>query len=244
MVGKGEKSGRRGGPGNLGARVEKKERGKGGKLLLEDRKYRVVGGGEAVLGGCEGDWKVYKGLKRVEGGWENNEVRLEDEMVLDGSEWGISGKGDWNIWEDDMEGVEEGGMNSAEAVEEIIKGMRGDKDGVEIKKEEVEKEVKEEKKEREGNKRTEKNEEEEENECCREKKRCREKEVEVVVVEEDEEEGLSSMEKWAVEKKAKERREKEERKRREKEGIVNRGKDRGMGRDSVMEMWKEWQDYE
>ncbi|PUU82329.1 hypothetical protein B9Z19DRAFT_1120962 [Tuber borchii] len=236
MVGKGEKSGKRGGPGNLGTRVEKKGGGKGGKLLLADRKYRVVGGGEAVLGGCEGDWKVYKGLKRVDGGWENDEVRLEDKMVLDGSEWGISGKGDWDIWEDGMEGVEEEEMNSAEAVEKIIEEMRGVKDGVEIKREEVER--------KEGNGGNKKNEREEEDGCCEGKKKVKGKETEIIVIEEEEEEGLSSMEKWTMEKKTKEKHEREERKRGEKEGIINRGKDRGIGRDSVMEMWREWQDYE
>ncbi|PUU76969.1 hypothetical protein B9Z19DRAFT_1128955 [Tuber borchii] len=244
MVGKGEKSGKRGGPGNLGARVMKKEGGKGGKLLLADRKYRVVGGGEAVLGSCEGDWKVYKGLKRVDGGWENDEVRLEDKMVLDGSEWGISGRGDWDIWEDGMEGVEEEGKSSAEAVEEIIERMRGEKDGVEIKKEKVEEGKGNGEEERGESKRGEKNRREEKDECCGGNKKSKGKEVKGVVVEEEEEEGLSSMEKWALEKKVKERREREERKKREKEGVINRGKDRGMGRDSVLEMWKEWQDYE
>ncbi|PUU81380.1 hypothetical protein B9Z19DRAFT_1062735 [Tuber borchii] len=243
MVGKGEKSGKRGGPGNLGARVMKKEGGKGGKLLLADRKYRVVGGGEAVLGGCDGDWKIYKGLKRVEGGWENDEVRLEDKMVLDGSEWGISGKGDWDIWEDGMEGVEEEGMNSAEAVEEIIEKLRNERDGVKVKEERIETEAEVGEKKGEGSKGGEKNKREEEGDCCGGSKKNKGKGVEVVVEEEDEE-GLSSMEKWALEKKAKERREKEERRRREKEGVINRGKDRGMGRDSVLEMWKEWQDYE
>ncbi|PUU74861.1 hypothetical protein B9Z19DRAFT_1110415 [Tuber borchii] len=125
MVGKGEKSGRKGGPGNLGARVEKVEKGKCGKKLLEDRKYRVVGGGELVLGGKEGDWKVYKGLKKVIGGWENDEVRLEDKIVLDGSEWGMSGKGDWEVWTDSMEGIEEEGeVDSSKAVEEAISELR------------------------------------------------------------------------------------------------------------------------
>ncbi|PUU73252.1 hypothetical protein B9Z19DRAFT_1069147 [Tuber borchii] len=244
MVGKGEKSGKRGGPGNLGARVVKKGSEKGGKLLLVDRKYRVVGGGEAVLGGCEGDWKVYKGLKHVAGGWENDKVRLEDKMVLDGSEWEMSGKGDWDIWEDGMEGVEEEGENSMEAVEEIIKKMREREDGVEIKKEKIEKLEVEKERKGEGSEGGEKNKRVEEDECCEGKKKCKEKEVEEVVIEESGVEGMGAMEKWALEKKAKERREKEERKRREKEGIINRGKDRGMGRDSVLEMWKEWQDYE
>ncbi|PUU81922.1 hypothetical protein B9Z19DRAFT_1121463 [Tuber borchii] len=244
MVGKGEKSGKRGGPGNLGARVVKRGSEKGGKLLLADRKYRVVGGGEAVLDGCDGDWKVYKGLKWVAGGWENDEVRLKDKMVLEGSEWGASGKGDWNIWEDSMEGVEEEELSSAEAVEDIIRKMREEEGGVDIKEEKVEEEKMQAKGEV-GVKKKIVGEEHEEGEgCCGGVKKSKGKEVEVVVDEENGMEGVGSMEKWALERKAKENRERGERKRRDKEGIINRGKDRGMGRDSMLELWKEWQDYE
>ncbi|PUU74719.1 hypothetical protein B9Z19DRAFT_1067996 [Tuber borchii] len=229
MVGKGAKSGRRGGPGNLRARVVKVEKAKGGKRLLDDRKYRVVGGGELVLGGKEGDWKVYKGFKKVISSWENNEMRLEDKIVLDGSEWGLSGKGDWEVWMDSMEGVEgEDEEDSAKVVEEAISELR-EKEKKEIG--EREKEKMEVKKEEELS--------ESEEEVEKKRKVDKGKRREVVVIESSGVEELGTIEKWKIEKKMKEKREKEENRKREKEGVINRGKDRGMGRDSTLELWRE-----
>ena len=37
---------------------------------------------------------------------------------------------------------------------------------------------------------------------------------------------------------------KEEERKREKEGVVNRGREKGMGRERVLEMWREYKDYE
>ena len=55
---------------------------------------------------------------------------------------------------------------------------------------------------------------------------------------------VSLLEEWKEEKEAKERREKRERRKREVEGMVNRGKDRGMNREAVMKMKMEFGDYE
>ena len=74
----------------------------------------------------------------------------------------------------------------------------------------------------------------------------KEKSVEVVDLCEnsERERGVGLLEEWKEEKKAKERREKDERRKREVEGMVNRGKDRGMGRKEVMEMKLAFGDYE
>ena len=57
-------------------------------------------------------------------------------------------------------------------------------------------------------------------------------------------EGMGLIEKWREEKEAKEKREKNERRKREVEGMVYRGKDRGMNREGVMEMRMAFGDYE
>jgi len=56
--------------------------------------------------------------------------------------------------------------------------------------------------------------------------------------------GVGLIEEWKVKKEAKERRERNEKKKRELEGMVNRGKDRGMGRKEIMEMKQNFRDYE
>ncbi|PUU74721.1 hypothetical protein B9Z19DRAFT_1132703 [Tuber borchii] len=216
MVGKGEKSARRVGPGNLRTRVGKVEKVKGGKRLLDDRKYRVVGGGELVLSGKEEDWKVYKGFKKVVGGWENDEMRLEDEMVLDGR---------------GVEGDDE--RNSTEVVEEAIREPRG-----------KEKEAIGEEKEREVEAERVEEISKSEKEVEKQRKVDKGKEKEVIVIERSGVEDLGKLEKWKVEKKIKEKKERDESKKREKEGVINRGKDRGMGRDSTLELWREWKDYD
>ncbi|PUU74177.1 hypothetical protein B9Z19DRAFT_1159781 [Tuber borchii] len=220
MVGKGEKSEKRGGPENLGTRVVKKESGNSGKLLLVDRKYRVIGG-EVALVGKEVDWKVYKGLKKVVGSWENDKVRLEDKMILVNSEWGMSGKGNWESWQDEMEGVEGSEDNSMVAVEEAIRELRkeeGDKRLIKIEK--IEEKREEEVVEEISNS---------EDECYKKGKLDKGKEVEKVEMVSSGIEELSMVEKLKLEKKIKEKQEREERKKREKEEILNR---------------KEWKDYD
>ncbi|KAG0133822.1 hypothetical protein HOY82DRAFT_668824 [Tuber indicum] len=78
MAGKGGKSGKEAGRRNGGAWDNE---GRVGKGVLNEGKFRVIGGGEVVLGGSEKEgWRVYKGLTRVDRGWENENVQLEDDM--------------------------------------------------------------------------------------------------------------------------------------------------------------------
>ena len=56
--------------------------------------------------------------------------------------------------------------------------------------------------------------------------------------------GVVLMDEWKEEKRAKDRREKDERRKREVEGMVNRGKNRGMSRKGVMEIRRAFGDYE
>jgi len=74
-------------------------------------------------------------------------------------------------------------------------------------------------------------------------KRCKE---EVIVVSEDEVEevGLGMVDEWKEKELARVKRLRDEEKKREKEGVVNRGKEKGMGRERVLEMWGEFKDYE
>jgi len=72
------------------------------------------------------------------------------------------------------------------------------------------------------------------------------KQVEVVSISSGSEEGsgVGLIEEWREEKRAKETRLKKENRTREVEGVVNRGKDRGMGRNEVLEMKKGFEDYQ
>ena len=56
--------------------------------------------------------------------------------------------------------------------------------------------------------------------------------------------GVGLIEGWKEEKRAKDKRLRDEGKKRETEGIVNRGKDRGMGRRGILEMRRGFEDYE
>ena len=93
---------------------------------------------------------------------------------------------------------------------------------------------------------------EEEGSGKKEKKRVKEegeerkKEIEVVDLCESSEEssGVGLLEEWKEEKLEKEKRERNERRKREVEGMVNRGRDRGMRREDVLEMKREFGDYE
>ena len=72
------------------------------------------------------------------------------------------------------------------------------------------------------------------------------KEIEVVDISSGSEEksGVRLIEVWKKEKMAREKREKDEKRKREVEGMVNRGRDRDMGRKEVMEMRQMVGDYE
>jgi len=66
---------------------------------------------------------------------------------------------------------------------------------------------------------------------------------EEVLGEEEDEEGMDSMEAWKLRKVNKERRAKEERKKREKEGMVARGKELGRSREEVKKLRSEFRDW-
>lgn len=72
------------------------------------------------------------------------------------------------------------------------------------------------------------------------------KEIEVVDISSESEEGgeVGLIDSRKEEKIAREKSEKKEKKKREVEGIVNRGKDREMGRKEVLEMKQMFGDYE
>ena len=76
MAGKGEKSGRRDGPGKIGVRVGK---GKGGGRRLEEDRLvggRFLGGGKSLVNLGGDDWEVVEGLARVGEFWTNEKVRF------------------------------------------------------------------------------------------------------------------------------------------------------------------------
>jgi len=58
----------------------------------------------------------------------------------------------------------------------------------------------------------------------------------------EEDSGVGLIEEWKVKKEARERRERSEKKKREVEGMINRGKDREMGRKKIMEMKQNFKD--
>jgi len=70
--------------------------------------------------------------------------------------------------------------------------------------------------------------------------------VEIIDISSGSEEGseVSLIEKWRVKKEVMEKRERCEKKKREMEGMINRGKDSGMGRREIMEMRQNFKDYE
>ena len=229
MVGKGGKSGKGERPGKSGVRVEKRSVGKRGLADLEIVGGVMLANGKALLGNEKNGWKVVHDMVRVGNLWTNGEVAIRC------GKKGLEEEG-WKVWEDEMEKdtFEGKGKEEEEDVdmEEVcIKVEREDKigDDVErvmgvmlegVKGEEWRKEERGKKGKREG--------------------------IEVVDLcgSSEGEGGVGLIEEWKEEKKAKERREKKERRKREVEGMVNRGKDRGMNREAVMEMRMAFGDYE
>jgi len=66
---------------------------------------------------------------------------------------------------------------------------------------------------------------------------------EEVIEEEEDEEGVDSLEAWRLRRVNKEKRDKEERKKREKEGMVARGKELGRSREEVKKLRSEFRDW-
>ena len=214
MVGKRGKSGNGAGPGKIGVRGGK---GKGGERRLAEvvtRQGSMIGEGRALASRGDGTYDLLEGMEWDGDFWTNGEVRIK---------CGKKGLEDssWKVWEDEeMVDTFDGKKVKKEKVEE----KEEESDGMEVDEEE-------------GGKRevVEKG-----------KDKGKGKEIEVVDISSGSEEGsgVGLIEEWKEEKVAKEKREKEEKKKREVEGMVNRGKDRGMGRKEVLEMKQMFGDYE
>ena len=234
MASKGGKSGREKRPGKIGARVGK---GSVGKRGLEDLKMVVgtmLANGRALLGNEKDGWEVVSDMVRVGNLWTNGKVAIRcGKKGLDESEWKVwedeerkdtfEGKGREESEDVDMEEEVEVKVekeekwerkNVDEVVAEMLEGVKG------------EKWVKDKEEKRGG-------------------KKVRE-EIEVIDLcgSSEEGSGVGLIEEWKEEKMGKEKREKDERRKREVEGMVNRGRDRGMRREDVMEMRKAFGDYE
>ena len=230
MAGKEGKSGKGERPGKSGVRVGKRSVGKRGLADLEIVGGVMLANGRALLGNEKDGWKVVHDMVRVGNLWTNGEVAIRcGKKGLEEEEW--------KMWEDEeVKDTFEGKGGEAEQdveMEEVdIKVEREDKIGEDV--ERVVKEVLENVKGEEwakggGNGKKEKREEIEVVDLCGSS---------------EGEGGVGLIEEWREEKKAKERREKNERRKREVEGMVNRGKDRGMNREAVMEMKMAFGDYE
>ena len=230
MAGKGGKSGKGERPGKSGVRVEKRSVGKRGLADLEIVEGVMLANGKALLGNEKNGWKVVHDMVRVGNLWTNGEVAIRC------GKKGLEEEG-WKVWEDEeikdtfegRGGEEEEDVDMGEVdikveredrieedVERVVKDMLEGVEGEEWVKE----------KER--------------------KKKEKREEIEVVDLcgSSEGEGGIGLIEEWREEKKAKEKRERDERRKREVEGMVNRGKDRGMNREAVMEMKMAFGDYE
>jgi len=222
MAGKGGKSGRGDGPGKRGVRVEKRSVGRKGLVEDDGKEWEVkgtmIGEGRALVGGEEEGWEAVEGLERKGEFWTNGVIKIRC------GKKGLEESG-WKVWEDEtmVDTFEEKVIKK-----EKLGGAREEGDEREVdEKEVVRVEVKV------------------ENEVGEMK---REKAVEREVVEissgSEEGSGVGLIEEWKEEKQAKEKRMKDERRKREVEGMVNRGKDRGMGRSEILEMKQGFRDYE
>ena len=238
MADKGGKSGKGRRPGEIGVRGKS---GGVGKRRLEGKDEGVreidgtiLEGGKALIGGEKEGWKVLVGLTRVGNYWTNGKVKIRC------GKKGLA-ESDWKVWEEEeVEDTFEGkGRVESEDIEM--------EEGVEVKVEKEERWVRENVDEvigemLEGVKGEEWAKEKEGG--GRDKKKKEEVEVIDLCGSSEEGSGVGLVEEWKVEKETKERREKRERRKREVEGMVNRGKDRGMRREDVMEMKQAFGDYE
>jgi len=182
-------------------------------------KGTLIGEGRALVGGEEEGWEVVEGLVREGDFWTNGVVKIRC------GKQGLEESG-WKVWED------EAMVDTFE--EKVIKKEKlGEAEELEGR---MELDEEESVGGREGEKVGEKKE--------REKGKGVEKEVVEISSGSEEGRGVGLIEEWKEEKQAKERRLRDERRKRETEGVVNRGKDRGMGRSEVLEMRQGFRDYE
>ena len=234
MASKGGKSGRERRPGKIGASVVKGSVGKRGLEELRMVSGTMLANGRALLGNEKDGWEVVSDMVRVGNLWTNGKVAIRC------GKKGLA-ESDWKVWED-------------EEIEDTFEG-KGEEEGEDVEMDE-EVEVKVEKDEvwvrknvdevvAEGLKGV-KGEEWERKKMEEEKNKRMKGVVEVVDLcgDSEEESGVGLIEKWKEEKVGKEKREKDERRKREVEGMVNRGKDRGMRKRDVLEMKQAFGDYE
>ena len=217
MAGKKGKSGNGAGPGKIGVRGGK---GIGGEKRLAEvveRQGSMIGEGRALVKRGDGAYDLLEYMVRDGDFWTNGSVRIRcGKKGLEDSSW--------KVWEDEeMVDTFDGKVVKKEKVEEEEKDIVNMEIDEEESDEEEEKEVE-----------------------VKKVDKGKGKEIEVVDISSGSEEGngVGLIEVWKEEKIAKERREKDEKKKRELEGMVNRGKDRGMGRKEVMEMRQLFGDYE
>jgi len=222
MAGKGGKSGKGSGPGKRGVRVEKS--GVGRKGLVEDSgnvwevRGTLIGEGRALVGGEEEGWEVVEGLKREGDFWTNGAIKIRC------GKKGLEESG-WKVWEDEtMVDTFEGKVIKKEKLgdgREVVEEMEVDEEE-KVGSAEGEGKV-------EGG-----------------VDKGKGMQVEVVDISSGSEggDGVGLIEEWKEEKRAKDKRLRDEGKKRETEGVVNRGKDRGMGRSEILEMRKGFEDYE
>jgi len=226
MVGKDGQSGKGAPVGNLGVRGRN---GRGSKRLLEGKSVRVVGNEVVMRGSQKDSWEVCDGLVEVDGGWENGEVFIRREGVLEkkviGKEKGVgnnerleeeNGSRDVAMKLEEGKTMEGDGLGDSRftSVERGLGEVRRSLVGGLDKGKGVERSVK------------------------------KEKIDSVAVVEEvEEEEGVDSLEVWKLKRLRKEGLEKEERKMREKEGMVSRGKDMGRSREEVKRLRKDFRNW-
>ena len=227
MVGKGGKSGKGERPGKSGVRVEKRSVGKRGLADLEIVGGVMLANGKALLGNEKDGWRVAHDMVRVGNLWTNGEVAIRcGKKGLEEEEW--------KMWED-------------EEVKDTFEG-KGEEKEEDVDMEEVDVKVEREDKIEEDVGRVMKDMLEglKGEEWVRGEEKRRKEGIEVIdLCGSSEGEGeVGLIEKWKEEKRAKEKRERNERRKREVEGMVNRGKDRGMNRETVMKMKMEFGDYE
>jgi len=222
IAGKGGKSGKGAGPRKRGVRVGKESVGKMGLEDKSDEVWEVrgtmIGEGRALVESEEEGWEVVEGLEREGDFWTNGKIKIRC------GKKGLEESGG-KVWED---------KTIVDTFDRKV--VKKDK----LEEEKVENEDMEIDEEEEGKEKRERGEE------VKEGKRVGEKEVEVIDLSSgsEKENGVGLIEEWKEEKRVKEKRLKDERRKREVKGAVNRGKDRGMGREEVLEMKQNFGDYE
>ena len=218
---KGLKSGKRGGRGDLGARVEK---GGVGKRRVEEKDVRWVMNGMVGVVKKEGGEEFITGLVEGERGWSNQEVEVVKEGVGDVD----------MIGEEEEEGLSvEDMLAESDVLFEEIEGKGKEVEGLEKsvhatgqrKLEEIGRMF------------------EGRNVWEEEGMKKRALVGERLFESEEDGEGVDSLEAWKLKSLRKEKREREERKQREKEGMVNTGKELGRSRVEVKALRREFTDW-